>query len=97
MADIEKKLTGIVTEKDKWGKIDGGLFVGEALVPLMIALDKQNPVKQRIVCINGNQIWLGVGKPLIVPQSVASEWNNSYVGTMDAEERMSQSIEINMD
>jgi hypothetical protein len=60
----------------------------------MIALDKQNPVKERFLCINGNQIWLAVGKPLKVPQSVATLWNNSYMETMAAEEKMSQEIEI---
>lgn len=84
----------VTKDTEKWGLIDGGLFVGEELVPLMIPLDKQNPAKERILCINGNQIWLGVGKNLKVPQSVASLWNNSYIDTMAAEEKMSQEIEI---
>jgi hypothetical protein len=84
----------ITATTEKWGTAAQGLFVGEELVPLMIPLDKQNPSKERIVCINGNQIWLGVGKKLTVPQSVADIWNNSYIGTIEAEERMSQEIEI---
>lgn len=87
MAKVEKTTP-------KWGKVDNGLFVGEELVPIMIPLDKQNPAKERIVCINGNQIWLGVGKQLKVPQSVADLWNYSYIGTIEAEEKMSQEIEI---
>jgi hypothetical protein len=87
MAKVEK------TTK-QWGKVDNGLFVGEELVPLMIPLDKQNPAKERIICINGNQIWLGVGKQLLVPQSVADLWNHSYMETIAAEEKMSQEIEI---
>lgn len=81
-------------DTEKWGSAAEGLFVGEELVPLMIPHDKQNPVKERFLCINGNQIWLAVGKPLKVPQSVADLWNYSYVGTMEAEEKMSQEIEI---
>lgn len=84
----------ITKETEKWGKVDNGLFVGEELVPLMIPFDKQNPVKERFLCINGNQIWLAVGKNLKVPQSVADLWNNSYMDTMAAEEKMSQEIEI---
>jgi hypothetical protein len=84
----------VTANTKKWGKVDGGLFVGEDLVPLMIPVDRQNPAKERVLCINGNQIWLGVGKQLQVPQSVASLWNYSYVGTIEAEEKMSQEIEI---
>ena len=39
-----------------------GLFVGEELVSLIIPLDKLNPAKERFLCINGNVIWLAVGK-----------------------------------
>lgn len=84
----------VTKETEKWGQVDGGLFVGEELVPLLIPLDKQNPVKERFLCINGNQIWLGVGKQLKVPQSVADLWNYSYTGTLDAEASMEQEIEI---
>lgn len=84
----------VTKDTEKWGKVDNGLFVGEELVPLMIPLDKQNPVKERFLCINGNQIWLGVGQRLMVPQSVADLWNGSYIGTIEAEAKMSQEIEI---
>lgn len=84
----------VTKDTEKWGKVDGGLFVGEDLVALMIPIDKQNPSKERFICINGNQIWLGAGKRITVPQSVASLWNQSYEETMAAEESMNQEIEI---
>jgi len=84
----------VLKEDEKWGKVDGGLFVGEEYVSLTIPLDRQNPAKERIVCINGNQIWLAVGKKLKVPQSVKDLWEYSYNGTIEAEESMSQEIEI---
>ena len=88
----------VTKENVKWGQLTeqthGVTFVGEELVPLMIPKDKQNPVKERVVCINGNQIWLGVGENLKVPQSVASAWNDSYMLTLKAEESMAQEIEI---
>jgi hypothetical protein len=89
-----KDETKVTADNEKWGKVDNGLFVGEDLVQLMIPVDKQNPAKERFVCINGNQIWLAVGKPLTVPKSVADLWNYSYVGTIEAEEKMNQEIEI---
>ena len=84
----------VTKETAKWGQVDNGLFVGEEMVPLMIPFDKQNPVKEKFLCINGNQIWLAVGKKLKVPQSVADLWNSSYQNTIEAEEKMSQEIEI---
>lgn len=84
----------VTKDTEKWGQVGNSLFVGEELVPLMIPFDKQNPSKERFLCINGNQIWLGVGKQLKVPQSVASLWNHSYISTLEAEEKMSQEIEI---
>ncbi|MDP4160857.1 MAG: hypothetical protein Q8911_14020 [Bacillota bacterium] len=84
----------IAKDTEKWGKVDNGLFIGEELVPLMIPFDKQNPSKERFLCINGNQIWLGVGKPLQVPKSIADLWNHAYMRTLEAEEKMSQEIEI---
>jgi hypothetical protein len=84
----------VTKDTEKWGQVDNGLFVGEEFVPLMIPLDKQNPVKERFLCINGNQIWLAVGKSIKVPQSVAELWNYSYTNTLEAEEKMSQEIEI---
>jgi len=86
----------ITKETEKWGTVGNGLFVGEEMVNLTVPLDKQNPAKERILCINGNQIWLGCGKKLKVPQSVADLWDHSYNETIIAEEKMSQSIEINM-
>ena len=87
-------------DTEKWGKLtvetDGVSFVNEELVNLTIPLDKLNPAKERFVCINGNQIWLAAGKKLKVPQSVADLWDYSYNATIEAEEKMSQSIEINM-
>lgn len=93
MANLSKSNV-VTSETEKWGKVDNGLFVGEDLVTLMIPIDKLNPAKERFLCINGNQIWLGAGKKLIVPQSVADLWNHSYEETMAAEESMSQEIEI---
>ncbi|HEY5586713.1 MAG TPA: hypothetical protein VIK78_19765 [Ruminiclostridium sp.] len=88
----------VTKQTKKWGKLtveaNNLTFVGEEMVPLMIPLDKQNPAKEKFLCINGNQIILGVGKQLSVPQSVADNWNNSYIGTIEAEEKMSQEIEI---
>jgi hypothetical protein len=88
----------VTKETEKWGQLTaethGLSFIGEELVPLMIPIDKQNPVKERFLCINGNQIWLAVGKMLKVPQSVAENWNLSYMGTIEAEAKMSQEIEI---
>ncbi len=84
----------VTKDTEKWGQVDNGLFVGEELVTLMIPVDKQNPVKERFLCINGNQIWLGVGKQLKVPQSVKELWDYSYSETIVAEEKMSQEIEI---
>lgn len=85
-------------DTEKWGSLtveaDGVTFVGEELVNLTIPMDRQNPAKERIVCINGNQIWLAVGKRLKVPQSVADLWDYSYNATIEAEENMSQEIEI---
>ena len=86
----------VTKDTEKWGTVDNGLFVGEEMVTLTVPLDKQNPAKERILCINGNQIWLGCGKKLKVPQSVADLWDYSYNATIEAEEKMSQSIEINM-
>jgi hypothetical protein len=84
----------ITKDTEKWGTVDSGLFVGEELVSLLIPVDKQNPVKERILCINGNQIWLVVGKQIKVPQSVAELWNNSYSDTIEAESKISHETEI---
>ena len=46
-------MTKITKDTEKWGSVDNGLFVGEEMVPLFIPLDKQNPVKERFLCING--------------------------------------------
>ena len=91
--DKDNKIT---LETEKWGAVGNGLFVGEFMVNLTIPLDKQNPAKERFLCINGNQIWLGAGQKLKVPQSVADLWDHAYIKTIEAEEKMSQSIEINM-
>lgn len=88
----------VLKEDKKWGELtvesNGVCFLGEEFVNLTIPLDRQNPAKERMVCINGNQIWLAVGKKLKVPQSVADIWEYSYNGTIEAEEKMSQEIEI---
>lgn len=84
----------VTKDTEKWGQVDNGLFVGEELVKLTIPKDKLNPAKERFLCINGNQIWLGVGKQLTVPQSVKDLWDYSYNATVVAEESMEQEIEI---
>lgn len=88
----------VTKDTEKWGSLTaethGVSFIGEDLVALFIPVDKQNPVKERFIGINGNQIWLGVGKKIMVPQSVADTWNISYTTTAEAEEAMSQEIEI---
>lgn len=94
ITEEEDNMSKITAETEKWGTVANGLFVGDELVPLMIPLDKQNPVKERFLCINGNQIWLAVGKQLKVPKSVADLWNYSYGETIAAEEKMNQEIEI---
>lgn len=75
-----------------WKKIP--MFKDEPLVDLFVPKDKVNPQKQVWLCINGQDIWLATGVKLKVPQAVADLWNRSYQLTNEAEERMSQNIEI---
>lgn len=88
----------ITKDTPKWGKLtkeaNGLCFVGEELVPLYIPEDDLNPVNHRFLCINGNQIVLGVGEKLKVPASVADNWDRSVRKTSMAKKAMKQSIEI---
>lgn len=77
-------------ETNKWGN----QFDGEPLVALFIPKDKLNKENAKWLCINGEEIWLAVGKPIQVPQSVATLWNQSYTETLLAEEKMSDNIQI---
>lgn len=86
------KVKSIDKSVTDWGKYP--MFKDEPLVDLFIPKDPLNPDKQKWLCINGQEIWLAVGKPLKVPFSVADLWNRSYQGTQEAEEKMSQIVEI---
>ncbi|MDF2800785.1 MAG: hypothetical protein K0S61_688 [Anaerocolumna sp.] len=77
-------------QETKWGK----QFSEEPLVDLFIPKDKLNKDNAKWLCINGEEIWLAVGKRIKVPVSVAELWNRSYSETIEAEEKMSQNIEI---
>jgi hypothetical protein len=88
------KMAKITAENKKWGTAGDGMFVGDELVDLLIPLDKLNPAKEQFMCINGVQIWVAKGKKTQVPKSVKDLWDYSYQGTMEAEEKMSQEIEI---
>ena len=96
---LEKEVDMKVTkETPKWGSLtvdaNNLSFIGEELVDFEITLDEMNPENHKIICINGNQIILGVGEPLQVPKSVYNLFNQSTKETNDAKRKMKQSIEI---
>lgn len=88
----------ITNETEKWGKFTTTehniSFIGENLVELYIPYDDQNPVNHYILCMNGNQIILGVDEDLKVPASVKENWNLSVRGTNEAKKKMKQMTEL---
>jgi hypothetical protein len=88
----------VTKETPKWGELTTDAhnlsFVGEELVSLNIPLDDQNPVNHHIICINGNQIILGVDEDLTVPKSVADGWKQSVRETSSAKKRMKHMTEL---
>lgn len=88
----------IAKNSKKWGKFTrethGVSFIGEELVDLMIPFEEQNPVNHHIVCINGNQIILGVDENLKVPKSVYDNFIKSRRETNIAKKNMAHMVEI---
>jgi len=88
----------VTKETPKWGELtianNDLTFVGEELIDLEIPYDEQNAVNHHIVCINGNQIILGVDKPLKVPKSVYDMWTQSVKETNSAKKRMAHTKEL---
>lgn len=97
---IEQKEDSMKVTKDtpKWGQFTVAThnltFEGEELVTMSIPYDDQNPVNHHIVCINGNQIILGVDTELIVPKSVYENWTTSLRETNRAKRNMKQMTEL---
>ena len=87
----------ITKDTEKWGSLtpEGNnlSFIGEELVPLEIE-DVEGGPNHYILCINGNQIILGVGEKLKVPQSVYDMYKDSVRDTNKAKRKMAQTIEI---
>jgi len=94
----ENDMSKITKETPKWGEFtvegNGVTFVGEDLVEMEIPYEDQNPVNHHIMCINGNQIILGVDKTLKIPQSVHDNWKHSVKETTSAKKRMKHTAEI---
>lgn len=94
----EEDYMKVTKETPKWGHFTADThnltFVGEELVEMEIPYDDQNPVNHHILCINGNQIVLGVDKTLKVPKSVYDNWNASVRGTNQAKRNMKQMTEL---
>ncbi len=88
----------VTKDNKKWGKFTaithGVSFVGEELVNLTIPYEDQNPVNHHILCVNGNQIILGVDQELKVPESVYSNWTRSVRETNKAKKKMKHMVEI---
>jgi len=97
---IEQKESNMKITKDtpKWGTLtvesNNLTFVGEDLVDLEIPYDEQNAVNHHIICVNGNQIILGVDTPLKVPKSVYDNWVKSVKDTNSAKKRMAHTKEL---
>lgn len=73
---------------------DREAILAQPKVKLFIPLDRNNPAKDRVVIINGQEWRLAVGKQLEVPQVVAEVWNDSYNRTLEAEFNMEQFNEL---
>ena len=88
----------VTKDTPKWGAFTNEehnlTFVGEELVEMVIPYDDQNPVNHHIVCINGNQIILGVDQDLKVPKSVYDNWRHSVKETNQAKKNMKQMTEL---
>lgn len=88
----------VTKDTEKWGKFtaitDGITFVGEELVSLQIPYNDANPVNHHILCMNGNQIILGVDEKLKVPNSVRENWEISVMETNKAKKKMNHMQEI---
>ena len=94
----EVDMSKVTKDTPKWGALTvethNLTFIGEELVEFEIQLDELNPENHKIICINGNQIILGVGETLLVPKSVYDNYTKSVRETNSAKKRMAQSIEI---
>ena len=88
----------VTKETPKWGHLTveshNLTFVGEELMTINIPYDDQNPVNHHILCINGNQIILGVDEDLLVPKSVYKNWTGSVKLTNEAKKKMKHMQEI---
>lgn len=88
----------ITKETEKWGDFttEGHnlSFIGEELVGMTIPVDRQNPQKHFFCCLNGNAMYLAVGKKIMVPRSVESLVMNSINDTIAAEMKGAQITEI---
>lgn len=88
----------VTKDTPKWGKYtvdpDNITFIGEEMVEMEIPYDEQNPVNHHIMCLNGNQIILGVDTTLKVPKSVYDNWRKSVKETNSAKRRMNHTKEI---
>lgn len=97
-ADVTvKRSVGEVVEANdpKWGNTFAqGCLVGEPFVSLHIPVDKLNPVKHAEVGLNGEWVYLAKGQTIQVPASIAELWNHSYSKTIEAEESITATTEI---
>jgi hypothetical protein len=84
----------IVTADNKWGKIGQGVYLDEKFVEFTIPKDRINPRKTIWIGCNGDEAYLATGKKIRVPESVKANWEWAYNKTIEAEESMSQEIEI---
>lgn len=97
---VEQKEDQMKITKDTpiWGNLTAEThnltFIGEDLVEMEIPYDEQNPVNHHIMCVNGNQIVLGVDKVLKVPKSVHDNWKKSVRETNSAKKRMNHTVEL---
>jgi len=94
----EDNMSKVTKETPKWGKLtreaNNLSFIGEDLVDLEIPYDDQNPVNHHIICINGNQIILGVDQKLKVPRSVYENFTGSVRETNKAKKKMAHTVEL---
>ena len=94
----EDSMSKVTAETPKWGKLtvdaNNLTFIGEELVTLNIPYDDQNPNNHYIMCMNGNQIILGVDEELKVPKSVYDLWTTSVKDTNNAKKRMKSMTEL---
>ena len=88
----------VTKDTPKWGKFTiashGLTFIGEEMARLTIPYEDANPVNHHILCINGNQIILGVDQKLAIPMSVLDNWEKSVSETNTAKKKMKHMVEI---